>query len=62
MRDLDVIDRELRLVTAAWRAARELSRRTPSTELIDQLLEERVAVAGSTIAISPDIVHAASRR
>lgn len=46
MRDLDLIDGELRLVTGAWRAARELIQRTPSTELIDQSLDERMAVRG----------------
>lgn len=42
MRNLGVIDGELRLVTRAWCAAREVSGHTPSTELIDQLLDERL--------------------
>lgn len=49
MRDLGVIDGELRLVTRAWRVAREMSHCTPSIELIDQLLDERMAVAGSPL-------------
>lgn len=43
MRDLAVIDEELRLVTRAWCVARERTHRTPSTDLIDQLLDERAA-------------------
>lgn len=52
VRDLDVIDGELRLVTSAWRVARELTRHSPSTELIDALLDERAAM---TVAqLEPD--------
>ncbi len=41
MRDIETIDAELRLLSRAWRAARVLSEQTPSTEFIDQLLDER---------------------
>ena len=36
MRDIEVIDSELRLLARAWRVARELTSRMPSTALIDQ--------------------------
>ena len=38
-----VIDSELRLLARAWRVARQMTGRTPSTVLIDQLLYERAA-------------------
>jgi hypothetical protein len=41
MRDLEVIDSELRLLAAVRRTARELTGRTPSSALIDDLLDER---------------------
>ena len=41
IRDIETIDGELRLVARAWRIARVLSDRMPSTALIDQLLDER---------------------
>jgi hypothetical protein len=41
VRDIETIDAELRLLSRAWRAARVLSEQTPSTEFIDQLLDER---------------------
>lgn len=47
MRDLDVIDGELRLITRAWLVARELKNHSPNTELIDQLLDERAAVTAA---------------
>jgi hypothetical protein len=34
MRDIETIDSELRLLARAWRVARELCDRTPSTEHI----------------------------
>ncbi|QZH65044.1 hypothetical protein [Mycolicibacterium farcinogenes] len=43
MRDLDVIDRELRLL-ALLRAKTKESGGRPSTRLIDRLLDERQAV------------------
>ena len=43
MRNIEVIDSELRLLAAVRHTARELTGRTPSTVLIDQLLEERAA-------------------
>ncbi len=42
VRDIEIIDAELRLLARAWRC-RELCDRTPSTALIDQLLDERAA-------------------
>ena len=42
VRDIETIDGELRLLARAWRVARHLGC-TPSTELIDQLLDERAA-------------------
>jgi hypothetical protein len=41
MRDIEVIDGELRELAQERRIAREVLDRTPSTELIDQLLDER---------------------
>jgi hypothetical protein len=41
VRDVETIDGELRLLSRAWRVARVLSEQMPSTELIDQLLDER---------------------
>ncbi|SPM37352.1 Mycobacterium rhizamassiliense ORFan [Mycobacterium rhizamassiliense] len=49
MRDLDAIDAELRLLSRAWRVARVVCERMPSTELIDQLLDERAAVAAAPL-------------
>jgi len=47
MRDFEAIDSELQLLSRSWRVARVLCDRTPSTELIDQLLDERAkALAG----------------
>ena len=45
MRDIETIDGELRLLARAWREARHLSGCTPSTALIDQLLDERAATS-----------------
>jgi hypothetical protein len=45
MRDIETIDGELRLLVRAWREARVLSEQMPSTELIDQLLDERANAA-----------------
>jgi hypothetical protein len=41
MRDIETIDGELRLLARVWGVARHMSGRTPSTALIDQLLDER---------------------
>ena len=41
MRDFEAIDSELQLLSRAWRVARVLCDRMPSTELIDQLLDGR---------------------
>jgi hypothetical protein len=43
VRDIDAIDAELRLLVRAWRVARVLSDRIPSTAHIDELLDERAA-------------------
>ena len=43
VRDIETIDAELRLLVRAWRVARVLSDRIPSTAQIDELLEERAA-------------------
>ena len=43
MRDIETIDAELRLIVRAWRVARVVSDRTPSTAHIDELLDERAA-------------------
>lgn len=43
MRDIENIDGELRLLARAWRVARELCDRMPSTAHIDKLLDERAA-------------------
>jgi len=47
MRDIATIDSDLRLLSRAWRAARVFSEQpneqTPTTELIDVLLDERAA-------------------
>jgi hypothetical protein len=43
MRDIENIDGELRLLARAWRVARELCDRMPSTAHIDRLLDERAA-------------------
>ena len=53
VRDLETIDAELRLVVGAWRLARVLNDRTPSTADIDELLDERSA------ALSRIEVHSA---
>jgi hypothetical protein len=50
MRDIEVIDSELRLLFRAWRVARVLCDRMPSTALIDELLDERLAQRGGSLA------------
>jgi hypothetical protein len=45
MRDIEAIDADLRLLSRAWRVARVMCDPMPSTQLIDQLLEERAAAA-----------------
>jgi hypothetical protein len=50
MRDIEVIDSELRLLFRAWRVARVLCDRMPSTALIDELLGERLAQRGGSLA------------
>jgi len=41
--DRQAIDADLRLVSRAWRVARELCDQMPSTALIVQLLDERLS-------------------
>jgi hypothetical protein len=43
MRDVDIIDSELRLLTAVRRVCREYDGRVPSMTLVDELLDERAA-------------------
>ena len=43
MRDIETIDAELRILVRAWRLARVLNDRIPSTAHIDALLDERSA-------------------
>ena len=43
VRDIETIDAELRLIVRAWRIARVVSERIPSTAHIDELLDERAA-------------------
>jgi uncharacterized protein (DUF2342 family) len=43
VRDIESIDAELSLVVRAWRVARVLSDRIPSTAHIDELLDERAS-------------------
>ena len=48
IRDIETIDWELRLLARAWRVARQLTGRTPSTALIDEPLDERSAATART--------------
>jgi hypothetical protein len=41
VRDIETIDTELRLLVRAWRVARVLNDRIPSSAHIDELLDER---------------------
>ncbi len=50
LRDVKVIDGELRLVSRAWWAARQLTASTPNTALLDALLDERAAAAQTAVA------------
>lgn len=50
LRDVKVIDGELRLVSRAWWAARQLTESTPNTALLDALLDERAAAAQTAVA------------
>jgi hypothetical protein len=45
MRDLDVIDAELRLIAALRRAARDRGGPLPSMDLADTLLDERNTIS-----------------
>ena len=56
MRDFEAIDSELQLLSRAWRVARVLCDRTPSTELIDQLLDERAKALAGVGATARDSV------
>jgi predicted RNase H-like nuclease len=53
VRDLESIDRELRLLARAWRLSRQMNEYRPSTAHIDELLDERcAATARRTIGYS----------
>jgi hypothetical protein len=53
MRDLDVIESELRLLAAARRTAVEVGAPTPCIGLVDELLDEWNTIAAGSIASSP---------
>jgi hypothetical protein len=47
VRDLEVIDSELRLLAAVRRVCREIDGTVPSMTLVDALLDERSQLTGS---------------
>ena len=47
MRSIEAIDADLRVLSRAWRSVRVVCDQTPSTPLIDQLLEERAAAVAT---------------
>jgi hypothetical protein len=51
VRDIETIDAELRRLVRAWRVARVLSDRIPSTAHIDELLDERAAAERQAYAL-----------
>jgi hypothetical protein len=53
MRDLEVIDSELRLLQAIRRMVREAGGRTPNTARMDALLDERSSLLPPTPGESP---------
>jgi hypothetical protein len=53
MRDLEVIDCELRLFLAIRKMAREADGRTPNTARIDALLDERSATMVLNTTVAP---------
>ena len=53
MRDLEVIDCELRLLLAIRKMAREADGRTPNTARIDALLDERSATMVLSTTVGP---------
>ena len=54
MRDIETIDRELRLLARAWRVARELCTNPPSIAHNDELLDERSATMVLTATVAPE--------
>jgi hypothetical protein len=54
MRDLEVIDRELRLFLALRKMTREADGRTPNTARIDALLDERSATTVLKHHVAPE--------
>lgn len=56
-RDVDVIESELRLLTAVRRAVTELGATAPSFEPIDELLDERASRSGTQSAPDAPIVR-----
>jgi len=50
MRNIEAIDAELRMLSRAWRVAREMGC-TPNTVFIDTLLDERAATTTSAATV-----------
>jgi hypothetical protein len=61
MRDIETIDRELRLLARERREARHLNGRTQSTARIDQLLDERAATSAGQRTNSSTTASMAAR-
>jgi hypothetical protein len=55
MRDIEVIDSELRLLLAIRHMAREAEGRTPNTARIDALLDERTAAPGQDLVAAQPV-------
>jgi len=55
MRDIEVIDSELRLLLAIRHMAREAEGRTPNTARIDALLDERAAAPGQDLVTAQPV-------
>jgi hypothetical protein len=53
MRAIETIDADLRFLSRAWRAARDLGEQTPVSDLIDQLLDERAAATDHGVENHP---------
>lgn len=47
IRDIEAVDAELRQLAQAWRIARKVLGRPVGTALLDELLDERLAVASA---------------
>ena len=55
MRDIEVIDSELRLLLAIRHVAREAEGRTPNTARIDALLDERAEPPGQDLVAAQPV-------